>query len=359
MRSLPESGVETRRLTTLDQARALVDCVYETYGLTYHRSWLYDAEHVLDQNQREDVVSFVAMDGARVVGHLGLIRPAFELDDGGAPITSSDTRETGLSLVSPEARRKGVQAQLAMEAAKWVFEGTLKYSYIKCVTHHVGSQKGAKRNGGVPTGLLLGSIPRWVRYDESSPREDEPISTLQYLVPLRPTEGTVAMPEGFSWLPRVCAQAGSPRAPLPPRAPAGETRLITKWQGDRKLAQLHVLCIGRDLVARLERELCWLVRGHILHVLIYLPGDDPGLASLGADLLGLGLFPAGWVPRYYASGADALLYQTNAFPRLKRSSIEVLDDEAGAVVDHVFEGWAATRELLAGHLEGRTAPPPD
>lgn len=351
--------METKRLTTLDEAKALVDCVYETYGLTYHRSWLYDAAHVLDQNRREDVVSFIAMEGTGVVGHLGLIRPAFELDDGGDPITSSDTRETGLSLVRPEARRKGVQAQLAMEGARWVFEGTLKYSFIKCVTHHVGSQKGAKRNGGVPTGLLLGSIPRWVRYNESSPQEDEPISTLQYLVPLRPTEGAVAMPEGFSWLPQVCAQASSPRTPLAPRAPAGETRLITKWQGDRKLAQIHVLRVGRDLVSRLEQELRWLVRGHILHVLIYLPGDEPGLASLGADLLDLGLFPAGWVPRYYASGADALLYQTNAFSRLKRSSIEVLDDEAAAVVDHVFEGWTATREPLAGHLAGRDAPPPD
>ena len=351
--------METKRLNSLDEARALVDCVYDTYGLTYHRSWLYDAAHVIELNRREDVVSFIAMEGSRVVGHLGLIRPAFELTDGGVPITSTDTRETGLSLVSPEARRKGVQARLAMEAAQWVFQGSMKYSFIKCVTHHVGSQKGAKRNGGVPTGLLLGSIPRWVRYNEASPREDEPISTLQYLVPLRPDAGVVAMPEGFAWLPTICEHASSPRDPLPAGPATGETRFITKWQGDRKLAQIHVLHVGGDLVDRLEEKLRWLVRGHILHVLIYFPGDSPALAGMGDALLDMGLFPAGWVPRYFASGADALLYQTNAFAHLQRGSIQVLDDESAEVVDRVFEGWASTRGTLASHLEGRKRPPVD
>lgn len=351
--------METKRLTTLDQAKALVDCVYETYGLTYHRDWLYDADLVMEQNARKDVLSFVATEGSKVVGHLALIRPAFELTDNGAPLTSGDTRETGLSLVSPTARRMGVQAELAMEAAKWVFQSTLNYSYMKCVTHHLGSQKGAKRNGGIPTGLLLGSIPRWVRYNAESPQDNEPISTLQFLVPLRPTEGSVVVPEGFSWLPALCEQAYSPRSVLPSAPAEGETRLLTKWQGDRKLAQIHVLAVGADLVERLEQEVRWLLRGHILHVLVYLPADQPGVGALAGGLRDLGLFPAGWVPRYFASGADALLYQTNAFSTLQRDSVQVLDDEAGAVVDRVFAGWQATRPALASHLAGRDAPPPD
>jgi hypothetical protein len=351
--------VETRRLTTLDQAKALVDCVYETYGLTYHRDWLYDAERVLEQNARQDVLSFVATEGTRVVGHLALIRPAFELTDDGAPLTSGDTRETGLALVSPSVRRMGVQAELAMEATKWVFQSTLNYSFMKCVTHHLASQKGTKRNGGIPTGLLLGSIPRWVRYDTESLQDNEPISTLLFMVPLRPSAGALVVPEGFSWLPALCERADSPRAVLPHAPAEGETRLLTKWQGDRKLAQVHVLEVGPDLVDRLEKEVRWLLRGHILHVLVYLPADQPGVGAMGGDLRDLGLFPAGWVPRYFASGADALLYQTNAFASLRRESLLVLDDEAGMVVDRVFAGWEATRDTLANHLKGRGAPPPD
>ena len=50
--------METGPLRTLDQAKALVDCFYGTYGLTFHRDWVYDPHQLLELNRTGNIVSF-------------------------------------------------------------------------------------------------------------------------------------------------------------------------------------------------------------------------------------------------------------------------------------------------------------
>jgi hypothetical protein len=347
--------METLRLTTEDQAQALVDCAYDTYGLTFHRPWLYDAKAILDLNQRGDVLSFVAMEDQRVVGHIAMIRPCFDVTQDGVGITDGATREVGLSMVRPTHQGRGVQASISVAVMQHVLQSDIAGTYMKCVTHHTGSQKGARRSGAVPTGLLLGSVPRWIRYDGEEQDQDQPISCMQYQLAFRPRDAELHVPEGFEWAWDVIDASGTPRSVARPALIQGETRMVVKWQGDRQLAQLYVTEAGPDLAERIEEKLSWLLEGHIQHVLVYLPGDQPAVGAAGRDLEALGLFPAGWIPDFYRGRRDALMYQASAFKGLDASRIHVAGDDAQALVGHVYGAWMRTRASRMQDLHAGTS----
>ena len=63
-------------LETLDHAKALTDCVYAVYGLTFHRDWVYDPAQLLELNRRRHIRSFLALEGSTVQGHIAWINPA-------------------------------------------------------------------------------------------------------------------------------------------------------------------------------------------------------------------------------------------------------------------------------------------
>lgn len=346
--------METLRLTTEDQAKALVACAYDTYGLTFHRPWLYDAKAILDLNQRGDVLSFVAMEERRVVGHIAMIRPCFDVLQDGVGITDGATREVGLSMVRPTHQGRGVQASISVAMMQHVLQSDIAGTYMKCVTHHTASQKGARRSGAVPTGLLLGSVPRWIRYDGEEQDQDQPISCLQYQLAFRPQEAELHVPEGFEWAWDVIGASGTRRSVARPALIKGETRMVVKWQGDRQLAQLYVTEAGPDLAERIQEKLNWLLKGHIQHVLVYLPGDQPAVGAAGRELEAMGLFPAGWIPDFYRGRRDALMYQASAFKGLDASRIDVMGDDAKSLVGHVYGAWKRTRACRDQDLQADT-----
>ncbi len=51
------AALRCARLRTLDEAKALVDLVYDTYGLSFHREWMYHPEQMLELNRRGDITS--------------------------------------------------------------------------------------------------------------------------------------------------------------------------------------------------------------------------------------------------------------------------------------------------------------
>ena len=119
--------MEVRRLATLDQAKSLVDCVYAVYGLTFHRSWLYNPEELLELNRSGEIMSYVAIDGDRVIGHLAAIQPYFEVNPDGHAYTESSFREVGLSIVLPEYRGQKIQAQLGVDV-RYIYTNALNVS---------------------------------------------------------------------------------------------------------------------------------------------------------------------------------------------------------------------------------------
>ena len=332
------------RLERRDHARSLVDLVYATYGLTFHRDWLYDPDRMLELNALGDITSLVAVEDGQVIGHLALIRPHFDVEADSGPVSAADVRECGLSIVHPDHRSKGVQVGMAMGLAKVAYETGVRGAIMRCVTHHTYSQRGALAMGGQPTALLLGSIPRWVSYDHDDPSEREPLSTVMHWVPVHPKTEVQALvrPPGMRWFDNALAGIRETRTAPPASAVLPqESELVATWSGPRRLAQVHVTRIGRDLVSRLEETCRWLIGGHISHITVFLPGDVPHMAAIHDELAELGLFPAGFVPGYLRGGRDALVYQALAWSDLRPDRIKVAGAAAREVRASVLDAWGS------------------
>ena len=340
------------RLDSLDQARSLVDCAYDVYGLTFHRSWLYEAEGLLEVNRRGDVTSLLAIEDGRVVGHLGLMRPSWDVLHEGAPISDPGLREVGLSIVHPDFRSRGVQALLGAAALPFLMAEGAHGAFMKCVTHHTRSQRGAMRFGGQPLSLSLGSVPRYIVYDSEQTDPQQPISTLGFYTRLRALPPARAfLPEGLDGVAGLAKAVGVQRGPGPAVHALGDSVIEMRWQGDRQLAQIYVLAVGGDLIDRLREGLRWLVGGHMAHVAVYLPTDHPSLVEMGPALQELGLFLSGWLPGFYKGGRDALILQAVAFSAIDPARVVVEGEAAQALRDAVLAGYQEARGRCLRLLE--------
>ena len=338
--------MEVRRLATLDQAKSLVDCVYAVYGLTFHRPWLYDPEQLLSLNRSGEIMSYVAIDEHRVIGHLAAIQPYFEVEPDGQAYTDPNFREVGLSIVQPEYRGQKIQAQLGIGMyADMVSQGVAGVM-TKCVTNHLKSQHDALQMGGTPVALFLGSIPRWVVYGGEPGQQNQPISTINVYIPVcGPQERDLFLPKELDWIAERFISVQAKRKILRSGPIEGETRLEPRWQADRQHAQIHVLSAGRDLVECLAETVRWLIGGKMAHLTIFLPGDSPAVAAASPALRDLGLFAAGWIPGFYRGGGDALIYQVIAYQTLDPD--QVLVAESGLPLKReVVAAWQQVKNVI-------------
>jgi GNAT superfamily N-acetyltransferase len=345
------------RLEHREHARLLVELVYATYGLTFHRDWLYDPDRMLELNALGDITSVIAMEDGQVIGHLAMIRPHFDVEVDSGPVCADDVRECGLSIVHPDHRSKGVQVALALRLSQIAWEEGIRGAIMRCVTHHTFSQRSARLLGGQPVALLLGSIPRWVSYDHDDPSNREPLSTLLQWVPVHPSGSTHALvrPPGMDWMERAVkgiqeVRTAPPSASVLPR----ESELCANWSGSKRLAQIHVTRVGRDLVSRLEETCRWLLGGHIAHISVFLPGDVPHLAAVHDELSALGLFPGGFIPGYLRGGRDAVVYQALSWSDLNPDRIKTLKGDSADILSSVLRArqQVGTRSALDRTLTG-------
>jgi GNAT superfamily N-acetyltransferase len=326
------------RLERRDHARSLVDLVYTTYGLTFHRDWLYDPDRMLELNALGDITSLIAVEKGEVIGHLALIRPHFDVEVESGPVCADDVRECGLSIVHPDHRTKGVQVALALKLAQVAWQDGIRGAIMRCVTHHTFSQRSALAMGSQPVALLLGSIPRWVSYDNDDPGDREPLSTVLHWVPVHPKSEVTALstPQGMEWMHKSVDGIGETRTPPPDAALLPrESEMCATWSGSRRLAQVHVTRVGQDLVPRLADTCRWLIGGHIAHISVFLPGDSVHVAQVQDELAELGLFPGGFIPGYLQGGRDALVFQALAWTDLHPDRIQVVGDDARQILDSV------------------------
>ena len=330
------------RLERRDHARSLVDLVYATYGLTFHRDWLYDPDRMLELNALGDITSLVAVEHGQVIGHLALIRPHFDVETEGGQVSADNVRECGLSIVHPDHRSKGVQVSMALALSQLAWQTGVRGAIMRCVTHHTFSQRGALTMGGQPVALLLGSIPRWVSYDSDDPTEREPLSTVLHWVPVHPATETRALvqPPAMEWFDKAVSGINERRVRPPSTAVLPrESELCATWSGSRRLAQIHVTRVGRDLIDKLAETCRWLIGGHIAHITVFLPGDISHTAAIHEDLAQLGLFPAGFIPGYLRGRRDALVYQALAWSDLKPDRIKVAGGAAQEIRSSVLDAW--------------------
>ncbi len=335
--------MEFTSVDTLDHAKALVDCVYSVYGLTFHREYVYYPERLLELNRRAHLRSFIALDGGRVVGHLAWIRPFFELQRNGEPLSDDRIGEVGLSIVRPEYRSQHVQTYLAMAMTGWVRERGGVGGFMKCVTHHLYSQRTAARLGGKPLTFFLAGVPKWVVYDDAPGERRDPISTILFYTPVRPLEtAPVRVPTATPWLGELVRSSGLLRQFADDGAlEDGPTDLEIEFAPGKHIAQVHVLHAGADVFDRIAAESAWLLRGHMKHVSFFLPASSARLQRGAGALLEQGLIPGGFIPGLHAGGRDVFVWQAIKYDDLDVGALQVHGSDGEWLKQRVAEAWQA------------------
>lgn len=340
--------MEFLRLETLDQAKALVDCVYSVYGLTFHRGHIYEPSTFLMLNRKEHICSFVAMEGSRVVGHLAWIRPFYELERNGEPLSDPRVGEIGLSIVRPENRGSQIQTSLGLAMVRWAAAQGRVAAFMKCVTLHTHSQRAASENGAHPLAMFLGGIPKWVVYDDAPGERRDPLSTVLFFLPLRRMEPrAICLPRCVPWLADLVQQTpGIERVQAALAEPeVGATELEYQFEPAKHMAKVHVLHAGEDFIERIADLNRWLLKGHMEHVSYYLPADSQRVQQSAQELEPLGLFPGGWLPCLHPGGRDVLIYQSLARRELNLDSIRLHGDATEELKERVVEAWRCSLEL--------------
>jgi len=339
-------------LETVEEAKALMDCVYAVYGLTFHREHVYEPEQLLDLNRQNIIRSFIARDEDGLVqGHLGWLRPFFDVVRDGPPPSDERIGEIGLSIVRANRRGQHIQTHLGVSMLRWAVANGRLGTFMKCVTLHTHSQRASYGQGGRPLATFLGGIPKWVVYDAAQGERRDPLSTVLFFIKLgQLPQNPVLLPEDQPWLKRVVHQVDPNREVLwdpggrePERGP---TELVYQFQPAKHLAQVHVLKPGEDLLEQIGRLGRWLIRGHMKHVTFYMPSDSPRVQLAAPEFPRLGLFPAGWVPCMQPGGRDVLIYQALAYEDLDPDALKLYGDETEGLVADVVRQWRRTQRKV-------------
>jgi hypothetical protein len=338
-------AIETRAVESREDAEQLGDLVYSTYGLTYHRSFLYDADRVLELSAEGALHSMIAVDGdtGEVVGHQALIRPWFENADPLAPGRGAAVLEDGLSIVRPDQRGRGVQNTLAMALLMHIQPRNpdLRGVYIKCVTTSVASQRSTRHFLGRASALFLAGVPAWVVMDgDKGPKE--PLTTiLVHCVVGDRHPARVPVPARHAeLLGQLYREMGLPRELDPIAAGAsgsGEARVSTWFDPARRQGVVRLLEPGADLVELLDERVRWMIGGHIEHVTVLLPLATPGAAAAVPALEERGLFFGGVIPDL--EGHDTLVLERISATELDTDRIQVVGAEAELLKGYVVEQW--------------------
>ena len=333
--------MEFTSLTGLEDGDALIDCVYSAYGLTFHRDYVYHPRRFLDLNRRGSIGSQLAVEDGRVIGHMACIRPFFEMERDGRPVCDHALLEVGLSIVRQECRGQKVQERLGAQIIRHAKSLGAMGIFMKCVTLHTYSQRSAAHYGGVPLALFLGGIPRWVVYENQSGQKPEPLSTVLFLIPFEELgKRRLCVPRHMEWIAELARPLGGELViDTHGELEKGPTDLEVAFQPPKRLAQVHVLHAGEDLVDRLTQLRRWLLQGHILHVTFFLPADSPRVGASLEELQRAGLIPGGWLPALHPERRDVLVLQSLGHEDLDLDAIELHGYQARHLMDRLLAAW--------------------
>lgn len=343
----------TRPVLTLEDCRLLGDLVYSTYGLTYHRSFMYDAERLLELNRTGALTSMIATDPetGEAIGHQATIRPWFEIADPLPPGVGAPVHEVGLSIVRPDRRGEGIQDLLALALRLYQLESNpaSRANYMKCLTSAVPSQKSGRRFGGRATALFVAGVPAWVVVDSHSRGPKQPLTTVLLHCPglADPPSVRVPVPAAHAdFLGEIYASVGLPReldpvvaAPPPP----GLADVRTWFDPARRHGVVRLAGDRGDIASTVLDRVRWMVRGHIEHVTALLPLSDPAVAAAVPALEAGGLFFGGVIPDL--EGCDTLVMEWVDAPALDTDAIVVLGDEGAALKRYVLDQWGRTAKV--------------
>lgn len=287
-----------RRFQPCDAAGICL-CTSCTYGDTYTVPEMYHPEKLIALNQKEELISVVALDEAgQVVGLLDLDRR-----DHTAVAECTD------AMVLPEHRHhhlmEQLRAMLEQEAHRLGLTGT----YGQAVTNHVFSQRAEEHFGSRLCGLILAAEPRTFRnLARDMPQRVSELLYFKYLRP--PVKPPAYVPEHHQAIcARIYGQFGLNLECREPKPATGPGEIRTRYLPQERWALIQVLRVGADTaaeVSRLRRQFWEHSKTDALY--LDLPLNQPGTPELCRAVEAVGFFFSAIGPCFCEDG-DALRLQ--------------------------------------------------
>ena len=137
-----------------DDVPSLIACIRRCYGETYAEHEFYDAAYVRGELRAGRLISVGALDGTRIVGHVGTrVRGRGDV-----------IAETVCGVVDPDYRGRGLIAQVGGPMTARYGELGIAGIMHFATGAHDRTQRPIVASGAVPTGVLLGHIAAETEY---------------------------------------------------------------------------------------------------------------------------------------------------------------------------------------------------
>ena len=322
--------VEIRLLTPAD-AFELTRCIFRCYGWSYAVQDMYFPDRVAAAVESGKRVGGVAVtpDG-EIVAHLGY------------GFVADGVVEGGVAVTDPRFRGRGLMGQVGsiLDLDDLGVHAVLG----RAVLTHPVTQKAAVAGGSAIVGMFLDAAGPVQQVGFTDGMIEHRMSygvTYRLLTEMEPA--TVWIPGRYAEIARhVITRSEFPLTLGEARATdAPPTSVMTSaYDALKQAGTVKVSVVGDDLVAVLDGILGQFRNAGAEQVLVYLPADQPALATVGAGLPSLQLAYAAVLPVYGELG-NCLVLQWLRTPAVDDSPFVFGDDEF-RLLTHVIVDQATT-----------------
>lgn len=326
-----EAGAIIVRAMAPSEAAEVARCMYRAYGYSHTFESMYFPDRIVQLNQGGQMYSAVAVtsDG-EVVGHAALLTETPDAKIG----------ETGLGVVKPEFRSRGIFNLLEEHLISKAKEKGLVGVFGRAVTTHTYSQQTGHRFGVKDCALMVGLVPQtaWFKgIAEKLTQRESLVTHFKYLNP--PESVTVYPPDGHrDMVMRLYEKLEGPlvaesTSEIEEAAAESDPALGTATSSSMSFARIDVHRYGAGVVALVRtrlRELC-LERYEVIH--LYLDLFDPHTRGLAPEFEEMGFFFSGILPA--AMPGDALILQYLNNVPIDYGKIRVASETARELLGYV------------------------
>ena len=316
---LSNAPVTIRELQPED-APALSRCLYRCYGWTYPGADMYFPERVEAAIRSGKRIGEVAVDENGEVG-----------SHWGAVFVAEGVVETGGTITDPRFRRRGIANQLGDRLLDRLVANGVRGRMREPVVTHSATQHIALREGATMVGLHIYSLAPFQQIGITDGLVRARTSlTVMYspLVDLAPA--TIWVPADYEAIVRLIAKSTDwPRDFGTVRGAVDQpsrSNVTSSYDSLNQAGAIVVNEIGHDLVDAIDETLSQLRSAQAEVVRVFLPANDPALASVGAGLSALGLAFASFFPEYGVLG-DTLSLQWLRDPEVDDSDWEYANED--------------------------------
>lgn len=329
----------TIRMVDLSDVDSIVRCVYRSYGYSYIMEMIYYPEKYRESLLAGTVRSVVSVDpDGEVAGHLAMM---FETPN-------SLVAETGMAVVDPRYRGRGIFKDLKKYLFDWGLEHGLRGFYSEAVACHPFSQKGNKSIGAHETGYELGVLPTSMNFRQIQDRmaTQRQSVALFYMKINEGPEQTVYIPYhhraiaakiyGQHRLPRLFNGPEDPGFPQVGNLP--DTSVLNmKLLANEGLGTMWVEAYGKDIVEVVRFRLKEALQQKCECMLLDLPLSDPMTAKFCASIEILGFFFAGIIPELRNGDVLRLIFLDHVI--LDLDQIAVVSDYGRDLFEYVSNAY--------------------